>query len=207
MPFVPAPNIVQAELIYSFGGQITENVLHYEPDGALTDDLMAELADELISLWGTNVAPLVANDLSLTTLRVTDLTTQFSNGFDVTTGLPISGGLASLSDEPVPANVALAVKKNTAFRGRSRQGRIYHMGLTNDQVLFSTVDATTISSLVTAYTSMLGFSTAGATWEMVVLSRFENNVERTQALATEVTFLSADSTVDSQRRRLPGRGE
>ena len=43
-------------------------------------------------------------------------------------------------------------------------------------------------------------------WSMVVVSRYENNAPRAEGIATLVDRLSSDGVIDSQRRRLPGRG-
>lgn len=207
MAFVPSPDTVQAELVFSYDGQVVQNVLHYLPSVPLTDDLMLELADELIVWFGTHLDTAVSEELVMTEVRVTDLTTQFSNGFEVTQGLPLAGELTGSLHEPLPANVALSITKQTFFRGRSRRGRIYHCGLTTGQVDFNVVGPNSTNNILTAWTNAVTLTTTGATWTMQVLSRWEDGVERSQALLTPVEFLSTDSIIDSQRRRLPGRGQ
>lgn len=206
MAFVPANNCIQAELIYELHGQVVENVLHYVPDVPVTDANMVELADGLITRWPVYLQSWLSDDLTLNIVRVTDLTTQFSNGFDITTGLPLTGGKTGSIESSLPNNVAVAVTKNTLFRGRSRRGRIFQMGITEDEVIGNTISEALRSALVTAYTNMSLIIENGINFQMVVLSRWENNVQRQQALLTPVEFVTVDTTVDSQRRRLPGRG-
>lgn len=207
MAFVPSPDTVQAELVFSYDGQVVQNVLHYTPSVALTDDLMTELADELITWFDTSLDVVVSDQLTLELVRVTDLTTQFSNGFDITGGLPLSGTLTGSSHTPLPSNVALSITKQTFFRGRSRRGRVFHCGLTDGQVTFNNVTASALTAILGAWTALIDLSTTGADWELQVLSRVENGVDRAQALLTPVEFMSSDGVIDSQRRRLPGRGQ
>lgn len=203
MPFVPVPLVVQAELIYTWDGQIVENVLHYEPSVPPTPALMEQLGAALVTWFNADVGPYVSNTVSLIEVKLTDLTTAFAPVVNFSTGLPITGDRVSAS---LPNSVALVMTKRTGLRGRSFRGRVYQVGLCEDQVTANAVIGTSLAGLITSWNNNIEITTAGATWEMVVVSRWENNIERSEGLATEVTNFTTDGRIDSMRRRLPGRG-
>lgn len=203
MPFVPAPGICQAELIYNWNGQIVETVLHFEPTAALTPALMTELGEYLRVWWTGTIDTYFSNSLSLLSIKLTDLTTNIAPVVNYTTGLPAAGGNASPT---LPNNVACVFTKRTELRGRSYRGRIYHPGLCEAQVVANTVDPPTLAALITQYSILLNFATLGTIWDMVVVSRYQNNLPREVADSNQVVSISSDGSIDSQRRRLPGRG-
>lgn len=203
MPFIPAVGVCQAELIYAWDTQIVQNVLHFEPDTALTPELMLELGPHLVTWWNTSLKGSSPTNLQLSSIKLTDLTTQTAPSFVYSTGLPLTGTGGSPS---LPNNCALVITKRTVFRGRSFRGRIFHPGLYESIVTGNTVDAGAVSSFVSAWSQLRTFTTTGASWNMVVISRQADLVPRETALITEVLSLSSDGVVDSQRRRLPRRG-
>lgn len=203
MAFIPVPLVVQAELIYTWDGQIVENVVHFMPDVPPTPTLMAELGAALVTWFGVDVGPYVSNTVSLIEVKLTDLTTAFAPVVNHSAGLPLTGDRVSAS---LPNSVALVLTKRTGLRGRSFRGRVYQVGLCEDQVTANAVIGTSLTGLVASWNNNIEITTAGATWEMGVVSRFENNIPRTEGLFTEITNFSTDGRVDSMRRRLPGRG-
>lgn len=202
MAFVPIPNAVSLEFIYQWDLQIVENVLTYKI--ATTPDVasMQHLCTAAIAWWGANLKPLQSNQVALLSVKATDLTSQTGPVVEDTTGLPIvgTGGTAS-----VPNNVSCAIKLITANRGRSFRGRIYHIGLPSSTVVGNTVQSATRTALRNAWIAAQTLGTAPV-WTLSVGSRYTANAPRVTGLATTVTDISVNSTVDSQRRRLPERG-
>lgn len=203
MPFIPVPNVVQLEMIYNWDGQTVENVLHYL--GSVTADLsaMTELCGSHITWWNSTLRPLVASNMQLVNVRATDLTTITGPVVNESSGLPTAGTNASPS---LPNNVALVLTKRTAQRGRSQRGRIYQGGLTENGVTANAVFPTYASDFVDAYEDRLTLDLPLADWQMVVVSRYSGGFPRETGQATIVTNITTDATIDSQRRRLPGRG-
>lgn len=203
MPFVPIPRAAQLEFIYSWDQQTVENVLTYKYPQDISDSSLQQLCTLAIAWWNANLKPLQSNQAALLTVKATDLTTQNGPVVEDTTGLPIvgTGGTAS-----VPNNVSVAIKLITANRGRSYRGRIYHIGLPTSTVTGNTVASATRTSLRNAW---LAAQTLGSnpSWTLAVGSRYSNNAPRVTGLATTVTDVSVNATVDSQRRRLPERGK
>lgn len=202
MPFIPVPNVVKLEAIFNFNGQICENVHHYEKDVAWDVASMQNLASEYIQAWTTFLRPTMTNEVSLSNIKVTDLTTQFSNGIEYSTGLPLAGSSVAPAS---PNNVTLSVTWVTAFRGRSFRGRTYHIGLKESEVGQNEVTVSYAGIMAAFYGAL--FTSVPSTGEtMVVVSYREGNAPRAEGLATPIIGISINRTVDSQRRRLPGRG-
>ena len=72
----------------------------------------------------------------------------------------------------------------------------------------NTIDSTFASNIVGAYLQLVNPSTVlPAGWIWVVVSKQASGLPRTAGVFTEVfQALVVDLIVDSQRRRLPGRG-
>lgn len=203
MPFVPIPNAAQLEYIYTWDGQICENVLTYFINTAVTTTNLQHLASAAITWWSANLKPLQSSSVALLTVKATDLSSQIGPVVEDTTGLPIVGTGASGA---VPNNVSVAIKLITANRGRSFRGRVFHVGLVNSVVTNNTVALATRTNLRNAWLAALTLGTSPI-WTLAVGSRYTNNAPRVTGLATEVTDISVNAIVDSQRRRLPERGK
>lgn len=114
-----------------------------------------------------------------------------------------------VSNAALPGNVALCLSLRTGLSGRSRRGRIYLGGIPENYVTANEITAELASSINTKATEFLGDIATGleGQGEVVVISRYANKQLRTEPLVTVVTdMLLKDRVVDSQRRRLTGRG-
>lgn len=203
MAFIPVPNVLQVELIYLWAGQVVETVLHYQPDGAISVPEMSGLAANMVTWYDVQMQPLHHTSIQLTQVKVTDLSTDSAPVINYTTGLPLVGTVGA---DGLPNNVALVITKRTAMRGRSYRGRIYHPGLAESQCAGNQVAGATVTSLLAAYNLLLTQTVSAETYHMVVVSRQHNNAVLDEGVATLVASLDTDGFVDSQRRRLPGRG-
>jgi len=203
MPYIPAPNICRAELLFTWDGQSCETVLDFEPVASLTPALMLELGADLVGWWSSDIRPNVPTTLSLQRIQLTDQSSDISPSIAYATGLPLVGSNVGPS---LPNNVAMVITKRTALRGRSYRGRIYHPGLLEGIVVNNTIDSGFANNVRNAYANLLSFATTGTTWDMVVVSRQNNNAPRVTADSNQVISLDVNLQVDSQRRRLPGRG-
>jgi len=201
--FVPVPNTAQINVVYEQDGQEVENVLYYtktttptlEDLGALVDVVNAYIRDTLI--------PILATTIKL--VRTVGVLLDVIDGLQVinTTGLPASGGDANPA---LPNSVAFCISVRTANRGRSFRGRNYIPGLAEDLVTGNTVHSSTAAGLVSIWDGLTAIAGDDG-WARTVVSRVNAGVPRTVGVATPVTnVLAVDNTVDSQRRRLPGRG-
>jgi hypothetical protein len=135
---------------------------------------------------------------------LTDLSSQTAPTVTVVPGTNVLG---SGTADPLPNNVALCVSFRTEGRGRSARGRNYISGHAETSLSGNTFNATVSNGIRDAYEELLDATTYTGSWTWVVLSRFEDGVARAAGLVQPVTaVVLTDTTVDSQRRRLPGRG-
>lgn len=212
MPFVPVPGTAQVEAIYLLDGQICENVNYYFKDSAVTaTDLATLLAAHNNAIQDHLLGALDgACSLERVVGRMID-TADGIVGIDVT-GLPATG---TSGDEPEPNNVTACVSLRTGRAGRSFRGRNYIVGLPDAATTGNTLTPT-FRSIVLGYYDQLLALQADIGWQLVVVSRFSGftivdgkkvPTPRVEGIATAVTAaIFVDNTVDSQRRRLPGRG-
>lgn len=203
MPYIPADNVCQAELFQTWDTQSVENVLHFRPNGSLTPTKMTELGAHIVTWWNTYIKGAMPTTLQLTQIKLTDLTLDIGPVVNHATGLPLAGTNGSPS---LPNNCAIVLTKRTLLRGRSFRGRIYVPGLVEAYVTGNTYAPGNLATTVTDWSRLLTFTTASDTWDMVVVSRYNANAPRVNAVITEVSSLDSDGVIDSQRRRLPKRG-
>jgi hypothetical protein len=142
--------------------------------------------------------------LSLVGVRSTDLTTVSSPVDDYVLPTPIIG---TWTGGVVPANVAICATKYTAGRGRSYRGRMYLPGMPDSQVAGSYLTSAHLSIVNNNLAFLLSYTVDGAVTPLVVVSRFHDLAPRGTALVNPVTAITANTRVDSQRRRLPGVGQ
>lgn len=192
------PNTVQVNLYgHDESNGMLLNVFHVRTPDVPTDADVAAIAavvktwneGQYRNIWALNVSSdrVVATDVSQINGEQAELTTN------------TSGGLIGLA---VPSDNTLAVKKSTGKAGRANRGDWYTWPATSAQLeeldsnlwLESHRDACVniLNALRTA------LDTAG--YPMVVAS------EATGLTRVVKAFVATDRAVDSQRRRLKGRG-
>jgi hypothetical protein len=203
MEFVPFPNIVQAELITTYMGSMANTVLHYAAATPWSTDEAAELGAQMVAKWNTALKPLMSSQVILVNIKFTDLSDQFSWAINYATGLPIQG---TKSGTALPSNVAIVLTKRTLLRGRAHRGRIYHYGLVSTDVSNNSMITTSLTAILAAWNQFKFFTLTTGDVNMVVASRFLDKVQRPQGVGTLVDSLTSDGLLDSQRRRLSGRG-
>jgi len=203
MDYIPVPNTVQVDMFQLWDGQAVENVLHFQPTPTVNPILMNDLAAHLVTWWNANIKPNVPTNLQLSAIKLTDLTTQTGTVITYGTGLPIVGTNASPS---LPNNCALVITKRTGLRGRSFRGRIYQPGMIEGAVTGNSVAASYVTTFVNAYGLIRNFSVGATPWDMVVVSRKQGGQWLVVGETNDVTTFTSDGVIDSQRRRLPGRG-
>lgn len=203
MAFIEVPNVIEAALQFECEGSQLRNIINFRFPGvgleASMDGLLAELAgwyeDTLTLQSGTN--------LQFTGIKLTALATADGRVLEwapATTVYGAAGGPGA------PANVTLALKLGTGYRGRSAMGRVFLNGVPQDVVSGSYVSSTFRDDVVECWTQLLDDGVIFA-HKLCVVSRFHEGAPRTQGITHDVTVITANTVVDSQRRRLPGRGK
>lgn len=211
MAFIPVPFTAQIKLEGRLDRQQTINDLYFFQDGGMTTLELANLTANVWDWWNVSVVSRLSRDFSSVAAHARDLTTASGNVFDIGTGATIGG----VDIESMSGNVAPCISFRTNIAGRAFRGRNYIPGIDVSAVDVNTLDPDWMDLMTTAY-GLLGVGGSvlptGFTW--VVVSRFSGvdvngkPVPRLEGISTTVTqALFADNTVDSQRRRLPGRGK
>ena len=202
-PYIPFPGVARAECRFTWAGQEVENVFHFNYDrlGFLAG--AQAFAQRTIDTWWAGLRPALANNITFREVYVTDLATQDGPVYLETVPPPTTGVVNTPS---VPNNVAYCVTLRTPKRGRAFRGRSYVAGLAQGFVINSTIDNTALGFIAGAYSDWL-VALQSEDLELVVASRQLNGAPRAVGVGTPVFATDAtDTTVDSQRRRLPGRG-
>lgn len=201
-PYIPVPDTAEVKLIFNGPGGKAMNVINFTKDGGWDTSSISDLAQAASDAWESEISARVSEDVSLDSVVATDLSS--STGPQTTLPAGISGGNAN----PVaPSNVTVAVSFHTAFRGRSKRGRLFHYGSTNTQITGDSIGDAGATATQEAYQNFfdaIAGDVSGATH--VVVSRCQDGDWLTTGETTEVTSYAVDPIVDSQRRRLAGRG-
>jgi hypothetical protein len=205
MVFVPGDNIAQVSIRGTLHGQQVENTLYFGNfSGAGTTDNLGGLGNDILAWWVAEMTPQLVDEYVLREVYVVDMSSDTAPTATVTPPIPTTGDITATS---LPNNVALCVSFRTAGRGRSSRGRNYISGLPEQATLNNNFTSLVSNAIKAAYDKLLDAATFSLDWTWVVYSRYENKQPRVTAFtpAVEAVVLT-DTVVDSQRRRLPGRG-
>lgn len=203
MAFIPAPNCVEVVFRFTWAGQRVAITLSFEGAAPATVSDMNSLATALETWWKASYRPLTPASLTLNEIAVTALDSATAPGIV----LPITTNNTGTNANPSGAsNSTVTTTFITALRGRSFRGRNYMVGLNPGYIQTATTISTALAgALVTAYINMQTAAFAQG-FTHVVISRYHNNLPRVTAVSTPVTGYQQELFLDSQRRRLAGRG-
>lgn len=204
MAFIPIENCAKVAVVQHVVGMLCINTLHFQKASAITTTDMGILAQGVVDWWSDYLAPILNSGISLDTIEVTDLTSESSPAIELAVEVPVVG---ALTGPMAPMNVAAVVTFNTEQRGRSYRGRNYVCGIDMDNTTNAGYLASAFqAALLSAYSQIEEIEVAAGMWH-VVASRYADKAPRSAGVTTTVTGYSVDGNLDSQRRRLPGRGE
>ncbi len=204
MAFIPVPNAVSVEMRFTQDGQLVENTF-----GVITTDgdnpsTRLAIATAFYNWWAAEMQTLVSSTVLLREVYVTDITDEAGG---TTAFIPsVTTGGANVNP-PLPNGTTLAVSARTNARGRSYRGRSYFIGLTENVVDHNRVTPAAVEAIQAAYNT-LGPDYLEVNGTLGVISRYANKNPRSVGVITPITgWVITDDVVDSQRRRLPGRGQ
>jgi hypothetical protein len=210
MPFVPVADVVMVEMRMRLDSQKIENTLYFRRVGGWDLADATPLGNDMLIWWTTHYAPFVSISLTLNEIYITSLAS--ATGFVYSQPAPTPNPTGDEIANVMPNNVALTVSFRTSVRGRSFRGRNYISGLPEDAVTANTVDNTTIAAVTAGYEELMAVA-SGNSAKWCVVSRYSgvdgdgDPIPRVAGIATDIaSVLVVDATVDSMRRRLPGRG-
>lgn len=203
MAFQAAPDCAEAVIQGELFGEACYNTLNFKSAAPYTQADVDALAVAVTTAWlagafqaclspgytfvGTQVRGLTSvNDLE-----------SFSSGANTA---------GSATGSALPNNAAWTIKFTTGLTGRSARGRNYISGWTTQFVTTNTLDLAAANDFIATYLDIQ--TEAGIEgWTWGVLSRQTAGAPRTTAVLFPINNVSfSDLTMDSMRRRLPGRG-
>jgi len=205
MPFQPVPNVMAGVMHFQIGGQHAQNTYHYQKTSPASQADCQALANALLNtLWAAHLKALVTPDVALTDFTVTALDSQTA---PIAVATPIPGDVNGTgAGTSVPSGSALVATFVTAQRSRNGRGRIYLAGVPSGQMADPIeVASGYLTSFLAALQFLFTIGTAVSA-TLVVVSRELNKIQRPTGIGIPVTGITADRLVDSQRRRLGGRG-
>lgn len=180
-----------------------ENVLHYHRS---TWDVatLTVLKEWFVGWWTDDMSPHLSDQISLTRIKVTDLTSEVAPALDFTISPPIAGAITGVN---AVANHTVAVFTfRTSFRGRSYRGRMFLGGLSVPQTEDNYVVAANQAVLEPLVQGIKTVPVGAETTELEIVSFMHNKEWRTTAVCTPVETIGLNGKLGTLRRRMPGYG-
>lgn len=205
MAFIASPNIIECQLRGTMDGQRVMNRINVRVGGTPTAGDCTTVASNLATWWNGNVKALIPASVTIREIYCKSMAVQNGPEATYSAGYPLAGTWAT--GGAAPNNVSLCASLRTGLTGRSARGRWYWYGVPNDKITLSAIDAGYVASVVGALDNLNTLLTSlSAAW--VIVSHFNSGIPRVggPVYFNVVDILCVDNTVDSQRRRLPGRG-
>jgi len=194
--------LVKAEIRFTWNGQLVENILHFvhtidPPDPTNMQVLADLLRDQVEGFW----FPFMATTCLFREVYVE----EYAGGISQS-ATSLGTGAGTASGESMPGNATFCLSLRTEFVGRSRRGRFYTIGMAESHQAAGVVTGPYRAGWLGLINNIRTLA-ALEQWGLCVASFVENHLPRPTAQVTLVNnIIAVDDFVDSQRRRLQGRG-
>lgn len=212
MAFQPCPLTAEIRVQGTLNGQQVENVFHARVSATPTHADLDTIAGDIQSWVVGSYTTILSSNVQFTQIIVTDLNVEGGGQVIHVISPPVPGSV----DAPVKTNQdTLAVSWRTGKAGRSFRGRTFILAVpTNDYAGDNpNMVSNAYAALVIGVFQGLHDAMVTATFPLGVLSRFHGvdvnhkPIPRATGLLTDITSVTlVNQIVDSQNRRLPGRG-
>jgi len=211
--FVPVANVAEVVIKGLLAGQQINNIVHLKNSAGWDAGTLFSAVGDLIIAWRDNIRPLLSSDFLFTGAHAKDLTTSMGIEVDVP-WIGAAGG--AIGNAAADGNVALCIGHKTGFAGRSARGRTFIAGLPENSTTDDAITDAFKASWQTAMDNIVAaMATRGTPWGVV--SKYSGYTQtppkykkvptpRVAGIFNGITTNVFDKVVDSQRRRLPGRG-
>lgn len=202
MAFIETPDVARVAVRQSLFGQDVINTLWFQRTGlgSITASELTDLNSAVFTWWDNFVSLALSTDLSL--VDITSTSQDSVSAPSVVSAMSSSGVLAGAS---LPGSCCITVSFRTAQRGRSGRGRNYISGLRESDVSGNVLGNGPAADLIIAYEELIGGF--AIFWEWGVVSHYLNNAPRAAGFFQVINDATiVDANLDSQRRRLTGRG-
>jgi hypothetical protein len=203
MAFIPVHGVAEVQMIFSDGSNQMENTYYAFSDAGWNEASLLALAADFAAWDLAGAREMRSNTVGLIKVICRDLTTETAPTVEIPVTPTQYGALESAV---MPGNVTLAIKRSGSLSGRSYRGRIYWIGLTETQCTANRISDSSRNAIL-GYLDDLTDTLAGSDILLGVVSRYTAGAPRTTGVFTSTPHWSADVDLDSQRRRLNGRGQ
>lgn len=205
MAFQPAPDIAKVAIEAEVSGEECVTTFHFFSSVEMTQDSLKGLAEAVYNKWLALAVPHLCSTYRLFQVVATDMSVQDGFKGEFVPDGEIRGAILAPAN---PNNVSLAVGYSSGRVGRSTRGRFFWPVIPKDQVVNSEIAGGYVQVALTAGSGMIGNGIVFPGYQLAVCSREINKVKRPVAVPYIITTCKIeDNVVDSQRRRLPKRGQ
>jgi len=204
MAFVPAPNIVQIEVRATKQGEQIENRMYFNCFHEPTTTDLAQLAAATFTVLRSHWLPLMPTDVILREVFLKSLHDE--NAVEIAVGALVTD-VGSFTGTPAANQNTVCISLRSGNSGRSARGRLYWLGLAEEQYTINTMLTTARDDIIAAVEEMRSFHLSfGYQWSIV--SYITGGAPRVggPVYFNVTNVLVTDDVLDSQRRRMPGRG-
>lgn len=202
MPHQDVTNTVAIELRFFMGNNNAQNTLHAlcstTPGASDLIDLGA-----IVDAWiETEWAPIASSSWACHEIVLTSLDSITGPRRSIPISPPVPGALVV---DPLPANATWAVKADIGRRGRGTAGRVFWIGLTEDQQVKNEVDPTAAGSIVDALNALRASVEGMTNFDGLCVPHMVVGGLRPDPASSDLVaqFVATDLTLDSQKDRLP----
>jgi hypothetical protein len=203
MTFQSVPDTAEVIIDATLNGQKCVNTFYANKPGGYVQADLDELAD-IVDAWvGAELRPLLSENWTYVRTVVRGLNASIDSEAE-NNGNAGVGGVGATS---LPNNVALSVKRRSAFTGRGARGRVFIGGIPSTALDFPNVVGDTFITAITAALNALSENVSEVDFVEVIVHRVAAGVPLAEAVIfTVVEYVVVNNVIDSMRRRLPGRG-
>lgn len=204
MAFIPTEKCAKVAIHYTWEAQECISTLWFSLVTEPTQGQLESLADHIGQNFVDMLKPSQASNCAMTKVTATRQASANDIQGVYIPAAPVAG--TGVGDS-LPLNGTWAITSRTALRGRSFRGRTFLVGLlTSILDDAGTGDGVTLAGIAAGFIQHL-ITVPEPGWVWVVVSHFAEGVARAAGLATPIEQVSVDTLLDSQRRRLIGRGK
>lgn len=204
MAFIETPNTAKVAVHYTLFDQQIINTLWFELQGenVWSGASLNTLCEDVWEWAGSYLLAILSSDIALTLVDAVDQSAPASF-YGSYSNTAVNGEIASQS---MPTGTCLTIKFASDLTGRNYRGRNYVSGLPTNGVTDNQVFASFAADLEAAYTALPTVLTVPDCFH-VIASHYFNNAPRAAGVTVNVQdYIVVDRNLDSQRRRLTGRG-
>jgi len=196
---MPAPNnplVCRVSIIGSRDTREIVNTFHVANNTPWTLTQMAQLATDTQNWINTSLKGMVPPQYSFNQISVRQYDPVTPQAYDLSISPPIVGTRGAVAEA---GNVTVTMSLRTGLAGRKFRGRMYTPGIDESDVNTNdTIKSGLVAGLAAATQAFLTYLFTG-TRAPVIFHKSSNTF-------TQIIGYAIENILDSQRRRLPGRG-